>query len=419
MTVTTPPPDHQDCLSLAQLSQQFHALQKQVSLLTSTLLHDGSQADTLLLAEHAAGPTAEEPQRPSPDPTPRRHSDPWILAPAGKRRGWESRLSPPPPMIIPEHNNRYKLLEDTDSAHPSPRAKKQRGPLSHYYTPNPRRSSSPPSDWDQIMEKTGHSALFPPLSPPPPTSAHNRPACAAAFPQTWPAHPKKKNSAPLQALPRQALLPTPPYPPPLLHARGRPAPRPQQSARAHGAAPLRSTSPTTNLLTPTVLVVGSSHVRHVSLPKAETCSFSGAKVMDINSHITNLTAARPQISTVIIHVGTNDIKFKQSEVLKEHFRTLITTTTATGKTCIISGPFPSPRHTDAQYSRILNLHIWLKGHCLEKGIPYTDNFTTLGTQHNLFSKDRLHLNWAGAGLLSFSMELTLKSLKPLVRYSDS
>lgn len=151
-------------------------------------------------------------------------------------------------------------------------------------------------------------------------------------------------------------------------------------------------------------------IRHVSLPKAETLSFSGAKVLEINTRIPQLISHRPQCSTVIIHVGTNDIKLKQSEVLTQHFRSLISTVSNTGKTLIVSGPFPSPRHTDIQFSRIRDLHIWLQGHCTANRIPYANNFTTFWKQPNLFANDSLHLNGTGAQLLSLSMEHTLESL---------
>ena len=151
-------------------------------------------------------------------------------------------------------------------------------------------------------------------------------------------------------------------------------------------------------------------VRHVSIPKAETCSFPGATVLDINTRINKLISDRPLISTVIIHIGINDIKFNQSEVLKKHYITLLSTVTATGKTCIVSGPFPSPRHTDIQFSRIRDLHVWLKGHCTATGLTYTDNFTTYWTQPDLFVEDGLHLNLAGARLLSANMELTMECL---------
>ena len=90
-------------------------------------------------------------------------------------------------------------------------------------------------------------------------------------------------------------------------------------------------------------------------------------------------------------------------------KTLIATAQMTGRTCIISGPFSSPRFGDGKFSRIRQLHIFLKGFCFQSGIPYIDNFYTFWNWSNLFAMDGLHLSLPGAHLLSMSMDLALKS----------
>ncbi|KAJ8388167.1 hypothetical protein AAFF_G00136330 [Aldrovandia affinis] len=160
---------------------------------------------------------------------------------------------------------------------------------------------------------------------------------------------------------------------------------------------------------PTALVVGSSMVRHIVVPKAVTYSMPGATVSDINSVITMLIEDHPQASSDVLHVGANDLKFQQSETLKKDFMTLINTVSESGKACIISRPFSSPRYGDVKYSRICNLHIWLKGYCCSLSIPFIDNFTMLWDRKDLFARDGLHLNRDRARMLSLSMDLALKS----------
>ena len=62
-----------------------------------------------------------------------------------------------------------------------------------------------------------------------------------------------------------------------------------------------------------------------------------------------------------------------------------------------------------------DLHIWLKGYCCNLSIPYVDNYTLFTDRGGAFAwdgrlgGDRLHLNRAGAGMLSRAIALTAKS----------
>ena len=164
---------------------------------------------------------------------------------------------------------------------------------------------------------------------------------------------------------------------------------------------------------PAVLIVGSSMVRHVALPKAQTLCFPGARVLDIKVKLPSLLDKYPSASTVILHVGSNDIKAQQSEKLKKDFMSLIDTLLDSRAQCVISGPMPSPCWGDIKFSRLRNLHIWLKGYCRSLGLPFIDNFTTFLDRPALFRYDGLHLNWSGSRLLSTNMSLTINSCKSL------
>ena len=166
-----------------------------------------------------------------------------------------------------------------------------------------------------------------------------------------------------------------------------------------------------------MLVLGSSHVSHIAIPGAVTLSISGATVNQVHSSLFQQLTDRPDLSTVAIHVGTNDIKFRQSESLREDFRSLICTIRAVQPPIlpIISGPFVSPRHNDQQFTRIRQLHIWLMGYCCRLSIPYVDNFSLFLDRGDAFAwdgrlgGDRLHLNRTGAGMLSRAIALTALS----------
>lgn len=93
---------------------------------------------------------------------------------------------------------------------------------------------------------------------------------------------------------------------------------------------------------PPMLVVGSSMVRHVQINRCRTSCHPGNLVKDVNTAVIQLLHHHPSVSTVMVHVGTNDLKMQQSEKLKEHFVCLMDSVLNTDKQCIISGPLLSP-----------------------------------------------------------------------------
>ena len=60
--------------------------------------------------------------------------------------------------------------------------------------------------------------------------------------------------------------------------------------------------------------------------------------MDLNTQLPAVLGKHNNVSTVVAHVGSNDTSHRESETLKEHFKTFLTTLKATGKNIAISGP---------------------------------------------------------------------------------
>ncbi|TWW62678.1 hypothetical protein D4764_04G0013250 [Takifugu flavidus] len=110
-----------------------------------------------------------------------------------------------------------------------------------------------------------------------------------------------------------------------------------------------------------VLVVGTSMVRHVAEHDGRTFCHPGARVAEVTSSALQLSAQHPSASTLVLEPGINDLKFQQSEVLKQDFISLVDRLLDTGKRLIISGPLPPPRYGDVITSRLRQLHLWLKG----------------------------------------------------------
>ncbi len=168
-------------------------------------------------------------------------------------------------------------------------------------------------------------------------------------------------------------------------------PRHEQAARSSGkrASPRTVEKPKQAVLDnnrPTVLVMGTSMVRHVRISKCLTSCHPGALVNDINSSAQRLLRHHPSVSTVVVEAGTNDLRLQQSEKLKDDFLSLIDNLRQTNKQIIILGPLPSPHFGDVKFSRLWQLHTWLKGYCSSKNIPYVDNFTTFYNRPFFFKK---------------------------------
>ncbi|XP_051931601.1 DNA dC-_dU-editing enzyme APOBEC-3G-like isoform X1 [Hippocampus zosterae] len=158
-----------------------------------------------------------------------------------------------------------------------------------------------------------------------------------------------------------------------------------------------------------VLIVGTSMVRHVKISRCSISCHPGAHVEDVNDVIPRLLAQQPSVIAVVAHVGTWDHNLQQSEKLKNDYISLVRTIQDTKKRVIVSGPFVPPWFGEAKFSRVRQLHIWLKGYCCSGGIPYVDNFTTFLNRRDLFKPDLLHPNLFGSRLLAMNIELTLLS----------
>ncbi|KAK3505701.1 hypothetical protein QTP70_004387, partial [Hemibagrus guttatus] len=103
-------------------------------------------------------------------------------------------------------------------------------------------------------------------------------------------------------------------------------------------APLRETECDT-------VIIGDSIVRHVRATaakgKVHTRCLPGARVLDVSAQVPAIL--KKNIGAVVLHAGTNDIRLRQTEILKKDFRSLVelvrTTSPTTG--IIVSGPLPT------------------------------------------------------------------------------
>lgn len=154
-------------------------------------------------------------------------------------------------------------------------------------------------------------------------------------------------------------------------------------------------------------------VRDVQINRCYTSCHPGADTNQIDDVIPQLLKRFPSACAVVAHVGAiNDLKFEQSIKLK--ISHLIDRILQSNSQCIIPHHLPNPpTFGKVKFSRLRQLHIWLKGYCNIAGIPYADNFTAFLNRPDFFKQDRLHLNRAGSLFLSQNINLTLQSCKAL------
>ncbi|KAL7395365.1 hypothetical protein ABVT39_015160 [Epinephelus coioides] len=167
----------------------------------------------------------------------------------------------------------------------------------------------------------------------------------------------------------------------------------------HRCTSRQSEARTQEQRTPSVLVIGTSMARHMEVHNGCTFCHPGARVSEVASSALQLTARHSSASTLVLEAGINNLRNQQSEVLKQDFISLVDRLLDMGKRLIISGPLPPPCYGDVTTSRFRQLHLWLKGYCLAKSIPFVDNFIAFLNRLHLFKRGGLHPNQEGSQLL--------------------
>lgn len=153
---------------------------------------------------------------------------------------------------------------------------------------------------------------------------------------------------------------------------------------------------------PSTLVIGSSIVRDVKLPAATVRCFPGARVGDIEGNLRILAQSRTRFRRIVIHVGGNDARRRQSEVLKLNVGSVCKLAKSMSDTVIFSGPLPNLTN-DEMYSRFSSFNRWLSRWCPENGIGFIDNWRAFWGKPGLIRRDGIHPTLDGAALLSRNM----------------
>ncbi|XP_076607733.1 uncharacterized protein LOC143333545 [Chaetodon auriga] len=122
--------------------------------------------------------------------------------------------------------------------------------------------------------------------------------------------------------------------PPVQHGPSPPARPGATTTRPQQAPPhpwRTSREPVMQRTPPSVLVVGTSMVRHVAVLGGRTFCHHGARVTEVASAALQLCAQHSPASTLVLEAGINNVKNQQSEVLKKDLVSLIDSESDTGR----------------------------------------------------------------------------------------
>ncbi|KAK7903992.1 hypothetical protein WMY93_016599 [Mugilogobius chulae] len=217
--------------------------------------------------------------------------NPWITVGPRKQRGKRASCSN---STIDITLGKFNILDHEQF--PPPTKKTRTG--KPQFTPAPRSdrhaarctdNSSPPVLGNLHESECDSLAKSPPTTAPPPRGGSA--SCARGSPA-----PRRLGASSALSPREQGDIPAP--------ADGQPAPQRQPHV---STVPSASTSRPG----PSVLVLGSSMVRHVRVRKGYTSCHPGALVKDIRDSAPSILRHHPTVKTVVIHVATNDLKYQQ------------------------------------------------------------------------------------------------------------
>lgn len=148
-------------------------------------------------------------------------------------------------------------------------------------------------------------------------------------------------------------------------------------------------------LWPETLMVCDFTLKGVNIRNTPTFCFPNDLIANIKQKVPRILAAHPSVRRIVLHVGANDIKRCQSEVLKQDFSDLLDALRGSDTQVFVSGPLPQLQRGDERFSRLQALNSWLSTTRFPIHVHFIDNFNLFGKRNDLFRPYGLRLNKTG------------------------